>query len=57
MSGPGWLFPEDEGWVPYDAAVHGPLDDEIMERVKDLDPIWVRIIDPKTGAPKPLADA
>lgn len=140
MSGPGWLFPEEEGWVVYDQAVHGPLDEEILERVsqracllawsaqglggwfgvllflggrkrgwmgvgllcgwchvgvffwggggcvrvfrhtriytyttnqlittktpthhvktqvKDLDPIWVRIIDPKTGVPV-LSDA
>lgn len=33
MSGPGWLFPEEEGWVVYDQAVHGPLDEEILERV------------------------
>ena len=52
MSGPGWLFPDQEGWVPYDEAVHGPLDDEMKPLVEGLDPIWVRIVDPKTGEPK-----
>ena len=51
MSGPGWLFPEDEGWGAYDESVHGALDDDIKERVEGLDPVWVRIINPKTGEP------
>eukprot|EP00624_Nannochloropsis_granulata_P004912 evm.model.NODE_34817_length_31309_cov_23.459484.3 len=52
MSGPGWLFPDQEGWVAYDEAVHGPLDEEMKELTEGLDPIWVRIVDPKTGEPK-----
>lgn len=52
MSGPGWLFPDQEGWVAYDEAVHGELDEEIKELTEGLDPIWVRIVDPKTGEPK-----
>lgn len=56
MSGPGWLFPDQEGWVPYDESVHGPLDEEMKELTEGLDPIWVRIVDPTTGEPK-LEDA
>ncbi|TFJ84867.1 hypothetical protein NSK_003899 [Nannochloropsis salina CCMP1776] len=56
MSGPGWLFPDQEGWVPYDESVHGPLDEEMKEMTEGLDPIWVRIVDPATGEPK-LEDA
>jgi hypothetical protein len=52
MSGQGWLYPEDEGWVPYDAATHGPLDEEIRARTEGLETIWVRIVDPATGKPE-----
>lgn len=52
MTGPGWLFPDQEGWVQYEEAVHGPLDEEMKELTEGLNPIWVRIVDPKTGEPK-----
>lgn len=45
------MFPEQEGWVVYDKAVHGELEAEILERVKDMDPIWVRVVDSQ-GKPK-----
>jgi hypothetical protein len=51
MGGQGWVFPEQEGWVVYDKAVHGELEAEILERVKDMDPIWVRVVDSQ-GKPK-----
>jgi hypothetical protein len=50
-SGSGWVYPHEEGWVPHDEAVHGPIDEELKPFVEGLDVIWVREVDPVTRQP------